>query len=67
MNKSGHSKPTTNTARRNVLKAIGIGTAMLAHMETIPGFDKVAKMPAYPGKKFDGVVKRGRRSPSKSK
>jgi len=34
---------------------------MLKHMETIPEFDKVAKMPAYPGKTFDGVVRRGRR------
>jgi len=31
---------------------------MLKHMETIPDFDKVAKMPAYPGKTFDGVVRR---------
>ncbi len=40
---------------------------MLKHMETIPEFDKVAKMPAYPGKTFDGVVKRGPRSPGKRK
>jgi diketogulonate reductase-like aldo/keto reductase len=40
---------------------------MLAHMRTIPEFDKVAKMPAYPGKTFDGVVKRGSRKPGKSK
>ncbi len=40
---------------------------MLAHMQTIPDFDKVAKMPAYPGKTFDGVVKRGSRKPAKSK
>jgi hypothetical protein len=40
---------------------------MLKHMETIPEFDKVAKMPAYPGKTFDGVVKRGSRKPNKSK
>jgi diketogulonate reductase-like aldo/keto reductase len=40
---------------------------ILKHMETIPDFDKVAKMPAYPGKTFDGVVKRGPRKPSKSK
>ncbi len=32
---------------------------MLAHMETIPDFDQVAKMPVYPGKTFDGVVNRG--------
>ena len=40
---------------------------MLKHMETIPDFDKVTKMPAYPGKTFDGVVKRGSRKSSKSK
>ncbi len=40
---------------------------MLKHMQAIPEFDKVAKMPAYPGKTFDGVVKRGSRKPSKSK
>ncbi|MDH3672455.1 MAG: aldo/keto reductase [Gammaproteobacteria bacterium] len=34
---------------------------MLRHMQAMPGFDKVAKMPAYPGKTFDGVVKRGKR------
>ena len=31
---------------------------MLKHMQTIPDFDKTAKMPAYPGKTFDGVIKR---------
>jgi diketogulonate reductase-like aldo/keto reductase len=40
---------------------------MLKHMETIPEFDKVAKMPAYPGKSFDGVVNRGSRTPAKAK
>lgn len=39
---------------------------MLKHMETIPEFDKVATMPAYPGKSFDGVVQRGSRTSSKS-
>jgi hypothetical protein len=28
---------------------------------TIPEFNKVAKMPVYPGKTFDGVVNRGNR------
>jgi diketogulonate reductase-like aldo/keto reductase len=32
---------------------------MVKHMETIPGFDTLAKMPAYPGKTFSGVVRRG--------
>ncbi len=40
---------------------------MLKHMETLPEFDKVAKMPVYPGKTFDGVVKRGSPPPSKGK
>lgn len=31
---------------------------MLAHMRTIPGFDEVARTPAYPDKTFDGVVRR---------
>jgi diketogulonate reductase-like aldo/keto reductase len=40
---------------------------MLKHMETIPEFDKVGKMPVYPGKTFDGVVRRGSPKSSKSK
>ena len=40
---------------------------MLKHMETIPEFDEVAKMPVYPGKTFDGVVRRGSPKSSKSK
>lgn len=31
---------------------------MLEFMESIPDFGKTAKMPAYPGKEFDGVIKR---------
>jgi len=31
---------------------------MVKHMEGIPGFAEVAKMPAYPDKEFDGVIKR---------
>jgi diketogulonate reductase-like aldo/keto reductase len=40
---------------------------MLKHMETIPEFDKVGKMPVYPGKTFDGVVRRGSPTSSKNK
>jgi diketogulonate reductase-like aldo/keto reductase len=29
---------------------------MVRHMETIPGFEKLAQMPWYPDKKFDGVI-----------
>ena len=39
---------------------------MLKHMETIPEFDKVTTMPAYPGKTFDGVVQRGPRTSTKA-
>jgi hypothetical protein len=30
-------------------------------METIPGFDKLAQMPWYPGKRFDGVISNAQR------
>lgn len=30
---------------------------MVKHMETIPGFDKLAETKPYPGKTFSGVVK----------
>ena len=29
---------------------------MVRHMETIPGFDKIAEMAWYPGKTFRGVI-----------
>jgi diketogulonate reductase-like aldo/keto reductase len=31
---------------------------MVKHMETIPGFDKLAEMPAYPGKAYNGLIRR---------
>jgi len=31
---------------------------MVRHMETIPGFDRLAAMPPYPGKTFNGVIRR---------
>ena len=31
---------------------------MVRHMETIPGFDKVATMEWYPGKSYAGLVSR---------
>jgi diketogulonate reductase-like aldo/keto reductase len=34
---------------------------MVKHMETIPGFDSLDKMPSYPDKKFSGVVSLSRR------
>jgi diketogulonate reductase-like aldo/keto reductase len=38
---------------------------MVRHMETIPGFDKLAEMPWYPGKQFHGVIRQAqsRRQP----
>lgn len=50
-------------ALRGPLPDADLRSRMLAHMEGIPGFAEVAKMPAYPDKTFDGVVERpgGRR------
>jgi diketogulonate reductase-like aldo/keto reductase len=31
---------------------------MVRHMETIPGFDKLASMPPYPGKAYNGIIRR---------
>lgn len=31
---------------------------MLRHMETVPGFDKLAAMPPYPGKAYNGIIRR---------
>jgi len=33
-------------------------TRMLRHMETLPGFDKLASMPPYPGKAYNGIIRR---------
>jgi len=45
-------------ALRGPLPDQAMRARMVKHMETIPGFDKLAEMPAYPGKTFVGVVKR---------
>jgi diketogulonate reductase-like aldo/keto reductase len=39
---------------------------MVRHMESIPGFDRLADMPPYPGKTFNGVIRRAqsRRRPA---
>lgn len=29
---------------------------MVKHMESLPGFDKLAQTPPYPGKRFTGLV-----------
>lgn len=41
-------------------------TRMVRHMETIPGFDRLADMPPYPGKTFNGIIRRAqsRRRPA---
>jgi hypothetical protein len=31
---------------------------MLKHMEAIPGFDKLGSMPNYPGKAYNGIIRR---------
>ncbi|NBT35072.1 MAG: aldo/keto reductase [Betaproteobacteria bacterium] len=31
---------------------------MVKHMETIPGFDKLQEMPSYPGKAYNGLIRR---------
>jgi diketogulonate reductase-like aldo/keto reductase len=31
---------------------------MLRHMETIPGFDKLGSTPPYPGKAYNGIIRR---------
>lgn len=45
-------------ALRGPLPDLAMRARMVKHMETIPGFDKLAEMPFYPGKTFVGVVKR---------
>jgi hypothetical protein len=52
------------------IPAIGLGTfltfdvlesqprdRMVRHMQNLPGFDRIAKMPWYPGKQFTGLVR----------
>lgn len=34
---------------------------MVRHMETIPGFAKLAEMPWYPDKAFPGVISRAQK------
>jgi diketogulonate reductase-like aldo/keto reductase len=43
-------------ALRGPLPDKGMRARMVRHMETIPGFDKIAQMPWYPGKTFNGVI-----------
>jgi hypothetical protein len=34
---------------------------MVKYMETVPGFDKLAQMPWYPGKNYNGTIRRAQR------
>jgi len=43
-------------ALRGPLPDKDMRSRMVRYMETIPGFDALAQMPWYPGKKFDGVI-----------
>jgi diketogulonate reductase-like aldo/keto reductase len=45
-------------ALRGALPDRAMRAQMIKHMEGLPGFDKLAQTPMYPGKKFDGVVRR---------
>ncbi|SDI08166.1 aldo/keto reductase [Nonomuraea jiangxiensis] len=55
-------------AMRGPLPDAAMRERMVRHMETIPGFDRLATMPWYPGKSYSGVVSQAqaavrRRSP----
>jgi len=45
-------------ALRGPLPDTAMRARMLKHMETIPGFDKVASTPPYPGKSYPGLIRR---------
>jgi diketogulonate reductase-like aldo/keto reductase len=45
-------------ALRGPLPDKAMRARMVKHMESIPGFDKLASMKPYPGKNFVGVIKR---------
>ena len=45
-------------ALRGPLPDKALRERMLKHMETIPGFDKVASTPPYPGKNYPGLIRR---------
>ena len=34
---------------------------MLRHMESLPGFNDLARMPWYPGKEYSGIIRRAQR------
>jgi diketogulonate reductase-like aldo/keto reductase len=45
-------------ALRGPLPDAEMRTRMVRHMETIPGFDRIAEMPWYPDKRYPGVIGR---------
>jgi diketogulonate reductase-like aldo/keto reductase len=46
------------SALRGPLPDRAMRARMVRHMESIPGFDKLADMPPYPGKTFRGMIRR---------
>lgn len=44
-------------ALRGVLPDNQMRSRMVQHMESLPGFERVAQMPWYPGKQFGGLVR----------
>jgi diketogulonate reductase-like aldo/keto reductase len=45
-------------ALRGPMPDAALRQRMVRHMETIPGFDKLADMPWYPGKRYPGIIGR---------
>lgn len=45
-------------ALRGPMPDAALRTRMVRHMETIPGFDKIADMPWYPDKRYPGIIGR---------
>ncbi|NDE45311.1 MAG: NAD-dependent epimerase/dehydratase family protein [Betaproteobacteria bacterium] len=46
-------------ALRGPLPDKDLRSRMLKHMESIPGFDKLQDTPPYPGKSYQGLIRRG--------
>jgi diketogulonate reductase-like aldo/keto reductase len=56
-NNPGHQAENIG-ALRGPLPDREMRARMLKHMESIPGFDKVGSTPPYPGKSYDGIIRR---------
>lgn len=50
------------SALRGPLPDREMRTRMVKHMETIPGFDKLHETPPYPGKVYDGIIRRSQQA-----